>query len=68
MAFSHQVLPALGLSTAYNEVAPDEIQRLEISDEMITACARSTPDTSNLRPIEVKYSDNLQPPVIQYAN
>lgn len=68
LTFSHQVLPALGLSTAYNEVAPDEIQRLEISDEMITACARSTPDTSNLRPIEVKYSDNLQPPVIQYAN
>lgn len=68
LTFSHRLLPALGLSTAYNEVAPDEIQRLELSEEMLEICAKPAPDTSNLRPIEVQYSDNFKPPVIQYAN
>lgn len=66
LTFSHQVLPALGLAAPYSNDVPEEIKALDLSDEVIALCSKPLPNTSNLKPIAVKYEENLRPPAISY--
>ena len=66
LTFSHRVLPALGLATPYSNEVPDEIKALDLSDETIEICSKPVPNTSNLKPVEVSYGEDLAPPVITY--
>lgn len=66
LTFSHRVLPALGLAAPHSDVEPEEIKQLDLSDEVIAICSKPKPDTSNLKPVEISYGENLTPPVISY--
>lgn len=66
LTFSHRVLPALGLAAPYSNEVPDEIKALDLSDETIEMCSKPVPNTSNLKPVEVSYGENLTPPVVSY--
>ena len=66
LTFSHRVLPALGLAAPYSNEVPDEIKALDLSDETIEICSKPVPNTSNLKPVEVSYGEDLAPPVITY--
>lgn len=64
LAQSHRFLPALGLAAPYDEKLK-EAETLEFPEEILKACLTPVPDTSNLAPVTVKYSNGLQPPVLQ---
>lgn len=67
LAMSHKLLPALGLAQPYAE-QPDESKALDLTDEALEICAKPVPDNSNLRPVEMTYSNGLNPPVVSYVN
>lgn len=67
LAFSSQVLSALGLAAPYDQDQPDEIKDLDLSDEVIDLCSKPLPNTSNLKPIDVMYGNDLTPPAISYS-
>ena len=64
LTFSHRVLPALGLTAPYSDEQPSEMADLDLTDEVLDACTRPVPNTSNLKPIGITYNDNLTPPAI----
>lgn len=66
LMYSHQLLPALGLAQPYQE-RPEEIKALALSEDMLEHCAKPVPDLQNLKPVQVHYQDNLEPPVISPA-
>lgn len=68
LRLSHRVLPALGLAAPYSKDVPDEVQALDLSDQVIEQCSKPVPDTSNLKPVDVKYDENLNPPTISYMD
>lgn len=68
LSLSHRVLPALGLAAPYSKDVPDEVQALDLSDQVIEQCSKPVPDTSNLKPVDVKYDENLNPPTISYMD
>ena len=63
LALSHQLLPAISLSQPYSE-APGEMQELDFPQEALEACMAPVPDTRNLKPIAMKYRDDMLPPII----
>ena len=68
LRLSHRVLPALGLAAPYSKDVPDEVQALDLSDQVIEQCSKPVPDTSNLKPVDVTYDENLNPPTISYMD
>ena len=66
LMYSHQLLPALGLALPY-QARPEEIKALALSEDMLEHCAKPVPDLQNLKPVQVHYQDNLEPPVISPA-
>lgn len=63
LAQSHKLLPALGLAQPYDE-QPKEAAKLEFPDEILNACVKPAPDTSDLKPISISYQDGVKPPVL----
>ena len=63
LMYSHQLLPALNLAQPHQE-QPKEINLLALSDDLLEHCAKPVPDLHNLKPVQVHYKDNLEPPVI----
>ena len=66
LMYSHQLLTALGLAQPYEE-QPEESRVLALSEEMLQECAKPIPNTHNLKPVQVQYRDNLEPPTISPA-
>ena len=60
---SHRLLEAMSLAAPYSS-PPEEVAKLSFPQESALACATAMPDTSRLRPVDVKYSDGMKPPVI----
>lgn len=67
LMYSHQLLSALGLAQPYQE-QPEEVKILELSEAMLEQCAKPVPNTQNLKPVQMQYQDNLQPPVLAPAD
>lgn len=67
LSLSHHLLPAVSLSQPYSE-SPAEISDLDFPEEALQACMAPVPDTRNLRPIAMKYRDEMLPPVIVAAD
>lgn len=63
LALAHRLLPAVSLSQPYSE-SPAEIKELDFPQEALEACMAPLPDTSNLKPIAMKYREDMLPPVI----
>lgn len=63
LAYSHKLLPALGLAQPYADQA-DADRALDVSDDIIDLCSKPAPTGENLKPVAVSYSDNLKPPVL----
>lgn len=63
LAFSHKLLPSLGLAQPYNEV-PEENDVLDLTEEVIDFCSKPVPNTTNLQPVQVTYGEGLTPPVV----
>ncbi len=61
LALSHQLLPALSLQPARNEM-PEENGKLEVSDDVIKLCNSTVPDTARLAPVRVQYNNGNTPP------
>lgn len=63
LALSHELLPALSLQPARNEM-PEENGKLEISEEVIKLCNSTVPDAARLAPVRVHYNSGTLPPTI----
>lgn len=64
LTFSHRVLSALGLADPYADEVPEEMAQLDLSDEVIELCSKPVPNTSNLKPVSVKYNEGMNPPLL----
>lgn len=60
---SHQILSAMGLIQPYKD-QPEEAKKLVFPDEVLQVCLTPAPDTRNLEPAELRYRDDMLPPVI----
>lgn len=60
---AHRLLQAVDIAAPY-DTPPEEAARLEFPDEIAQACAKALPDTSRLRPVDVRYGEGLKPPVL----
>lgn len=60
---SHQILSAMDLIQPYKD-QPEEAKKLVFPDEVLQVCLTPAPDTRNLEPAELRYRDDMLPPVI----
>lgn len=63
LALSHSVLPALAIAPP-NAQAPDEAAQLQLTKDSLAHCATEVPDTDNLKPESITYSDDTSPPTL----
>jgi adhesin transport system outer membrane protein len=60
---SHRLLQAMSISQPYDTL-PEEAAKLDFPSEAALSCATAMPDTDSLRPLDVRYQDDLKPPVL----
>lgn len=60
---SHQILTAMGLTQPFND-QPEEVKKLAFPDELLQICLTPAPDTQNLKPAELRYREDMLPPLI----